>query len=177
MSLQIFILGMLCEGDHHPYDIKKMVLKPLENAISINDGTLYYYFDVLSKKGYIEKKQVVHTENRPEKTTYGITEKGREALENEIYAAFQNVTSITSLYSSLMFLDKVNPYKLGFILEEVIANRESSYKRIENTDSELPEIPDGKKVPLLLIMEHAGQMIKQDIIWLKKLQIYVQGLQ
>lgn len=47
MSLQIFILGILSEGEHHPYDLKKQVLKPLDNSFPINDGTLYYNFEVL----------------------------------------------------------------------------------------------------------------------------------
>ena len=63
MSLQIFILGLLSEGEHHPYDIKKQVFKPLENTITINDGTLYYNFEVLLKKGYIRKIKVVQSEN------------------------------------------------------------------------------------------------------------------
>ncbi|WP_040949455.1 PadR family transcriptional regulator [Gorillibacterium massiliense] len=177
MSLQIFILGMLCEGEHHPYDMKKMLLKPLENAISINDGTLYYNFEVLHKKGYIEKKQVVQSENRPERTTYGITDKGREALENEIYSAFQNVTSVLSLYSSLMFLDKVNPHKLAFILEEVIAKRERNLEQVELANLGLPGVPENKKEAVRLVVDHAGQALKQDVEWLKKLLVYVRGLQ
>ncbi|MFC3746026.1 PadR family transcriptional regulator [Paenibacillus sp. GCM10012306] len=169
MSLQIFILGMLSEGEHHPYDIKKMILKPLENTVSINDGTLYYNFEVLLKKGLIKKLQVVQSDNRPEKTTYGITDKGRIVLEEEIYDVFKKFNDIRSLYSSLMFLDKVDPHKLAYVIEEAIARLEKRVSMIEGSDPELLEVPEEKREAVSLIVEHANQTFLKDIDWLHKL--------
>ncbi|GGD89453.1 PadR family transcriptional regulator [Paenibacillus nasutitermitis] len=175
MSLQIFILGTLSEGEHHPYDIKKMVLKPLDNNIAINDGTLYYHFDILAKKGLIQKIKVIQSENRPEKTTYGITDAGRKALEEEIYAIFQNFTTIQSLYSSLLFLDKIDKSKLAYLIEEAIAKREKDIHRIEQANPEFPGIPPEQRDPVRLITEHAYQSIKCDINWLQQLLIHLRG--
>ncbi|MGK9250529.1 PadR family transcriptional regulator [Paenibacillus sp. P22] len=168
MSLQIFILGTLSEGDRHPYDIKKQVMKPLDGNVTINDGTLYYQFEVLAKKGLIRKIEVVQTDNRPEKTTYGITEKGRKALEEEIYAAFQKFTSAASLYSSLMFLDKVDKQKLSYLIREAVARLESRIRQIEESDPELGSIPDAKRTAVRLIIDHADESIRNDIRWLRK---------
>ncbi|MBP2001361.1 DNA-binding PadR family transcriptional regulator [Paenibacillus shirakamiensis] len=173
MSLQIFILGTLSEGDHHPYDLKKKVLKPLEKTISINDGTLYYNFEVLLKKGYIQKKDVIQTENRPEKTTYGITDLGRQALQEEIYAAFQKCTDIKSLYSSLVFLDKVDATKLAYLIEEAITKLQKRATLIEDTDPTFPDVMPKKQKPIQLIADHAYHAVQNDIAWLKKVLAYV----
>ncbi|AIQ31596.1 hypothetical protein P40081_28210 [Paenibacillus sp. FSL P4-0081] len=175
MSLQIFILGILSEGEHHPYDLKKQVLKPLDNSFPINDGTLYYNFEVLLKKGLIQKIKVEQTDNRPEKTTYGITEKGRETLVEEIYSAFQNLTNFTSLYSSLFFLDKVDSRKLAYLIEDAIERLNRRKLLIENGDSELSNIPDSKKFSVRLISEHAHQSVQNDIALLHKLLLEVKG--
>ncbi|WP_337099232.1 PadR family transcriptional regulator [Paenibacillus sp. YIM B09110] len=176
MTLQIFILGTLSEGERHPYDLKKQVLKSLDSAISINDGTLYYHFEVLAKKGLIKKIKVVQSENRPEKTTYGITDKGRKALEDDIYAVFQNVTNVTTLYSSLLFLDKVDKHKLAYLIEESIDRMAKRIELIENSDPELlHDISENKLVPVKLISEHAYQMLQNNLTWLQKLLAYVRG--
>ena len=175
MSLQVFILGLLSEGEHHPYDIKKKVLKPLDNTVTINDGTLYYQFDVLQKKGYIRKTEVVQSENRPEKTMYSITDEGRKALEEEIYAMFRNFTSIYSLYSSLMFLDKADPRKLAYLIEEAIGRLNKRLELIERNDPEQFDIGADKKEAVGLIAEHARSSIQNDAAWLQKLLAYVQS--
>lgn len=176
MTLQIFILGTLSEGDRHPYDLKKQVLKSLDSAISINDGTLYYHFEVLAKKGLIKKIKVVQSENRPEKTTYGITDKGRKALEEDIYAVFQNVTNVTTLYSSLLFLDKVDKNKLAYLIEESIERMAKKIELIEQSDPEITHvIPESKRVPVRLIAEHAHQMLQSNLIWLQKLLAHVRS--
>lgn len=175
MTLQIFILGKLSQGEHHPYDIKKQVFKPLDNMITINDGTLYYNFEVLQKKGYIKKIKVTQTDNRPEKTTYGITDKGRKALEDEIYSVFQNYTSINSLYSSLLFLDHVDKQKLAYIIEELIAKLNMKIQHIESIDTSLIQIPEKAKPPVMLIAEHANHTMKNDLEWLQKLLAFVRN--
>lgn len=173
MSLQIFILGLLSEGDHHPYDIKKMVHKSLVNTIPINDGTLYYHFDVLLKKESIKKIKVIQSEGRPEKTTYGITDKGLKLLEEEIYSAFQNFADMKTLYSSLLFLDKVDKHKLAYLIEEAIDRLNKKIQTIEQADFELPSIPPDKKTAVKLITDHAHQSLKNDINWLEKTLAYV----
>lgn len=66
----------------------------MEDTVKINDGTLYYNFEVLLKKGLIRKVEVVQTDNRPEKTTYSITEDGVKMLEEGIYDSFRKMTDI-----------------------------------------------------------------------------------
>jgi len=175
VTLQIFILGALSEEDHHPYDIKKIMVQAMDST-SVSDGALYYNFEVLWKKGWIQKVKMEQKENRPEKTTYGITEKGQEALKDEIYEVFRSFTNVTSLYSSLLFLDKVDRVKLGYLIEEGIKKRERSRETLHHVDYESVKIPSRNKKAAELIGAHARDMIEGDIRWLNKLLDYVRSL-
>jgi len=169
VTLQIFILGTLSEGDRHPYDIKKQVVRPLDESLTINDGTLYYHFDSMEKKGLIRKIEVVHSENRPDKTMYAITDEGRAALEEGIYAAFQKMTSMTSLYSSLPFLGKVDNKKLAYLVEEAIGKFSKIVDRAAQANERIGEVPEEKREALLFIAGHARERIESDIKWLRVL--------
>lgn len=171
MSIQIFILGALTEGEFSPYDVKKKIIEVVNKKVEkASEGSLYYQFDVLCKKGYIEKKEVVHTDNRPNKTLYGITEAGREKLIEDIYTEFQNFTSVPALYSSLLFLDVVDKQKLSYLIEECI---EKLIKQCNDTPINPQLVPENKKKPIELISNHMLDYLEKDIQWMENLLLYV----
>lgn len=174
MSLQIFILGVLCSGNHHPYDLKKMFNQSnFDESSRISDGTLYYNFEVLFKKGFIEKIDVIHDEHRPSKTTYGITPKGKLELEQQIYASFKNFTSIKSVYSSTIFLKHADKQKLIYLIEDVLHNlREKIDKYDQLWDSIQNETPESVQ----MIQEYFHQQMHIDYQWLEKLLEYVKKM-
>ncbi|WP_042352894.1 PadR family transcriptional regulator [Bacillus massiliigorillae] len=173
MSLQIFILGVLSAGNHHPYDIKKMFKKNnIDELSKISDGTLYYNFESLLKQGCIEKIEVIRDENRPDKTTYGITAKGREALEQKIYNSFKNYTSISSLFSSTIFLKYVDTNKVAFLLEEIINKLK---EKIERYDILWDEIHPDSTPAIHLIQSYTHNQMKVDLEWLERLLLFVRS--
>ncbi|MCQ6562372.1 PadR family transcriptional regulator [Paenibacillus mendelii] len=173
MSLQIFILGMLCEDYHHPYDIKKMFKRiKLEEVLKISDGTLYYNFDVLLKKQYIEKIEIIRDEHRPDKTTYGITDKGREALQQEIYNSFKRFTDIKSLYAPLTFLKHADKDKISFLLEESI---EKLRKKINKNHDGWNSLLQKPQETVQFIYEHALNRMELDAQWLEKLLTWIRS--
>lgn len=172
MSLQVFILGILSEGNHHPYDIKKMFKREnMEDIHKITDGTLYYNFEALLKKGCIEKVEVTREDNRPEKTTYAITKKGKETLEQEIYGSFKNFKDIKSLYSPTLFLKHADPVKLAFLIEEGIENLKG---KITRNKEEWDLLKDKTPPHVHLIQDYALSQLELDMGWLQKLLVYVQ---
>ncbi|MFX3631764.1 MAG: PadR family transcriptional regulator [Candidatus Pristimantibacillus sp.] len=131
MSLQIFILGLLSKENHHPYSVKKLISKYSNDIIEITDGNLYYNFEFLYKKGLIQKIQDVQGDNRPSKTTYGITDEGRKSLEDSIYEIFKQAKSIQLLYSSLLFIDLVDRSRLSYMVNETILEIKKKIEWIE----------------------------------------------
>ncbi|MEC0127534.1 PadR family transcriptional regulator [Paenibacillus pabuli] len=176
MSIQIFILGALSEGNYYPYDIKKRIGKHLDQTDArITEGTIYYNFEVLLKKGLIEKVETIQTENRPDKTTYGITEKGRRSLEESIYKVFQKFTNVQSLYAALVHLDKVDNQKIAYLIEDIIAKMNKKLEYIDLQAAQEVDVQADLKYALLLMKDHAYQSIQSDILWLQKLLHHVQS--
>ncbi|WP_090236786.1 PadR family transcriptional regulator [Fictibacillus solisalsi] len=180
MQLQIFILGILWEGNNHPYEIKKLIQKNIsdEEIVKVNDGTLYYRFETLLKKGYIEKIEVSRENNRPERTTYGITDHGRDALKRDIYKSFQNFSNLRSLYASLLFLKHVDIGKIIDLTEKAI---ERTKKRFQlQNDSQLPEwwgiYSEKVSENIDFITSHARSNTEYDLEWLEKLLIFLRTM-
>lgn len=169
MTLPIFILGTLSEEACHPYDIKKKITHVLGDIFVINDGALYYQFEALLKKGWIEKLDVAQNGNRPEKTNYGITSRGLSALETEIYNEFLNFKDVTSLYSSLFFLHKVDKQKLASIIEEAIQKRKIKIRQIERASLEKLQVSPEVLQSLQFISGHAHQTLLQDVHFLNEI--------
>lgn len=176
MSLQIFILGRLHEQDYHPYDIKKSINNGAEKLVRVTDGNLYYNFEALQKKEYIQKVNTVQNDNRPEKTNYTITEKGREALKEMIYKSFKNPSDVRSLFASLLFIHLVDVNKLIFLTSEVIENLEKELAYLESKiKSPLPEyIISDQKEAFLFMGEYTFDKKKIELKSLKKLLVLLE---
>ncbi|MGG4479800.1 PadR family transcriptional regulator [Paenibacillus illinoisensis] len=176
MSIQIFILGALSEGNCYPYDIKKQIGKHLEQTeAKITEGTIYYNFEVLHKKGLIEKIETIQSENRPDKTMYGITDQGRLALEESIYKVFQKFTTIQSLYAALVNLDKVDNQKIAYLIEDIIVKQRKKLDYIDEQKPEEIEVSEDLMDALWLMRDHAYHTIESNIAWLEKLLHHVQS--
>ncbi|MFB5760704.1 PadR family transcriptional regulator [Paenibacillus medicaginis] len=174
MSLQIFILGMLHKGDYHPYDVKKRIVQGTNNTVNVTDGNLYYNFEALLKKELIQKSQIIHAENRPDKITYSITAKGREVFKEEIYKSFKNAKSIRSLFAALPFIEYVDPKKLVFYVEEIIERFEKKLKELEERvlAAEFESVDPNFK---LLMSEVITESLQLEIRMFKKLLILLQN--
>lgn len=143
MSIQIFILGKLHDQDYHPYDIKKIINNGTEGLVRVTDGNLYYNFEALQKKDYIQKVNTIQNDNRPEKTNYTITEKGKEYLKEMIYKSFKNPEDVRSLFASLLFIQLVDVNKLIYSTLETIENLEKRIDYLQtNSYHPLPDYVD-----------------------------------
>ncbi|WP_338552202.1 hypothetical protein [Paenibacillus sp. KS-LC4] len=68
-----------------------------------------------------------------------------EAMKTEIYAAYQNVTSISELYATLFQLDKIVKNKQAYLFELAFEKRQNKLR------------------------------IQSDVAWLQKLLVYVRS--
>ncbi|KAA9004214.1 PadR family transcriptional regulator [Paenibacillus spiritus] len=157
MSLQIAVLGMLWDKSSHPYEIKKLMLRyNLDQVVSITDGALYYSFASLVKKGYVSPIEVVHTDNRPDKTMYAITDKGRQGLVDEIYKSFKKSTDLKSLSHVLPFLKHADSDRLAILIEDTIEKLEKRIAFIETHRLLFPEAISQEEIQLLAQYSEEG---------------------
>ena len=122
MSLQIYILAKLMEGNNYPYKLKKALSEPIPFAQmgNLTESKLYYHFDSLVKQQLIEEVEIIREDNRPDKHVFGITEKGREALPDMIYKMIEKAQSPIEMVVSINAMQYVDKNRVITILEKKI---------------------------------------------------------
>jgi DNA-binding PadR family transcriptional regulator len=83
--LGISVLALLAERPMHPYEMYRLLLERHEDRrVKIRPGSLYHTVDRMAEIGLVEAIGTEREGGRPERTTYRITDAGREALEERI---------------------------------------------------------------------------------------------
>jgi DNA-binding PadR family transcriptional regulator len=83
--LGISALALLNERDMHPYEMYHLLLERHEDRIvRVTPGSLYRTVERLTTDGLARATGTTRDGNRPERTTYAITDAGRTALVSRI---------------------------------------------------------------------------------------------
>ncbi|MBM7368317.1 PadR family transcriptional regulator [Gordonia hydrophobica] len=79
--LGVMVLALLREGDMHPYEMSRLLRKRRDDRmVSITNGTLYHTVGRLHEQKLVDEVGVDRDGNRPERTTYTLTDAGRDAV-------------------------------------------------------------------------------------------------
>jgi DNA-binding PadR family transcriptional regulator len=79
--IQVAALGFLTERPMHPYEMYQLAILRREDAVvKISPGSLYRAVYALESRGLVESTGTDRDGARPERTTFAITESGRDAL-------------------------------------------------------------------------------------------------
>lgn len=83
--MSIAALGLLVERPMHPYEMYQLLLEREEDRVlKVRPGTLYHTVDRLSRDGLVRPLHTEREGNRPERTTFEITEQGRRELSRRL---------------------------------------------------------------------------------------------
>lgn len=83
--LGVSALSLLCERDMHPYEMYQLLISRAEDrVVKVRPGSLYHAVDRLQAAGYVRATGTERDGNRPERTTYAITDTGRTALDERL---------------------------------------------------------------------------------------------
>ena len=78
--LGIIVLGLLAEGDMHPYEMIRLLRARREDRlVTITNGTVYHTVARLERAALLAEVGVDRDGNRPERTTYTVTDAGTAA--------------------------------------------------------------------------------------------------
>ena len=81
------VLAMLREADMHPYEMMRLLRqRRADRLVPLAQGTLYHTVARLERAGLVEHVGVDREGNRPERTTYGVTEAGSAAVADWVRA-------------------------------------------------------------------------------------------
>ncbi|MBM7331921.1 PadR family transcriptional regulator, partial [Agrobacterium sp. S2] len=83
--LDVATLALLVEGPTHPYELHRVLLqRGTEKVVKMRASSVYNSINRLLRDDLIQVVEVDRDGNRPERTVYGITEAGRQALSLSI---------------------------------------------------------------------------------------------
>ncbi len=83
--LGVAALSLLVEEPMHPYEMYQLLIARHEDRlVKVRPGTLYHAVGRLEEQGLVAATGTDREGNRPERTTYTISEAGREALTTRL---------------------------------------------------------------------------------------------
>ncbi|HWK93643.1 MAG TPA: PadR family transcriptional regulator [Luteimicrobium sp.] len=78
-SIALIVLGLLDEGPLHPYEILRIMRKHRDDLrVPVSVGSIYHAVERLEREGYVVPLATGREGARPERTTYEITDAGRD---------------------------------------------------------------------------------------------------
>ena len=79
--LAVAALALLAEGPSHPYEMyQTLVQRSEDRLVKVRPGSLYHTVDRLARHGLVRVTGTEREGNRPERTTYAITDEGTSSL-------------------------------------------------------------------------------------------------
>ncbi|WP_274308495.1 PadR family transcriptional regulator [Solibacillus daqui] len=176
MAIQIFILTKLMEENNYPYKLKKQIseLQPLETINGLTESKLYYHFESLAKQGFIEAKEVIKEEHRPDKQVFAITDKGREVLPKKIYKLFENADSIGDMIIGLANMKYVERDKVIVILEKKVNMIKTTWDKMSKFKDK-HFIEPGQEVLADFVHGYANYKIDSSIQYLERLIMHIRN--
>ncbi|AEI45166.1 PadR family transcriptional regulator [Paenibacillus mucilaginosus] len=168
MSMKLVILGLLMEGDSHPYEMRqKMKERAMLNYIKMQEGSLYYAIDTLHKSGHVEAAEIVSEAGRPDRTVYRITEAGRELFRELLLEQFEDPKAVFHpMYAALMFARHGDQERIAGILEAKTEEQRSIVRHLQEIYEEhIPEVSRG----VLHIMKGRLEHAETELRWMKRL--------
>lgn len=83
--LGLAVLGLLVEGPKHPYEMfQTFVARSEDRIVKVRPGSLYHAVERLEKDGLVRATGTEREGNRPERTTYEITDAGQDRMLERI---------------------------------------------------------------------------------------------
>jgi DNA-binding PadR family transcriptional regulator len=83
--LSISVLALLVERPMHPYEMYQLLLTRHEDQlVKVRPGSLYHTVERLADDELVRPTETAREGNRPERTTYAVTDAGRQALRDRV---------------------------------------------------------------------------------------------
>ncbi|MFC5649414.1 PadR family transcriptional regulator [Paenibacillus solisilvae] len=198
MSMKLMILGLLMERERHPYDIRQTIkMRNWNESFKLRDGSLYYAVDQLREDELIEASEVVAVpgDNRPDKTIYRITDKGKSAFLDLLYAQLSQISYPQHpLFQALPFIRHSDPEKVEDLILKQLAACEQRIERmkmvLEIKETYLPkgsammirgfiQFGETEKLWLTSLLDEAqaGTLFNGSIWTLEEIETHLQNMQ
>ncbi len=166
--LALAILSFLHERPMHPYEMKQlMAQRGLSSAVRVSGGALYSTIERLMAGSLVEATGTSREGNRPERTTYALTDEGRTEFMTWLqHLIVDPVHEYPWFGSAITFIAHLSPDELTGLLRE----REQRLIGLIVQHTETWEQDDVRHVPRLFRVEdeYALAMRQAELDWVRR---------
>jgi len=168
-TIKLVILGLLYREPMHGYEIKSTIEKNMGDWTDIKFGSIYFALSKLVEESAIEVVEEVKEGNRPAKTIYRITKKGKDEymrLLRKIWGDEQKVYYPFDI--AVYFMKSLPKNEVGFYLSERIMELKNKLKYYKEQQTELDKTSK-KRHYKQAIMDHTLLHMEAELYWLQKM--------
>lgn len=170
MSVKLFVLGVLSHKDAHGYEIRELGKEwGLEYWSSISYSSIYHALEKLKEENSIDELTLEQEGNRPTRTVYRITEKGRNQFITLLHDTCTDIIDDKNpINIALAFITELEPDKRIEFLSNRKKNLEILLAGIRQKLAFLEKTQDNYKwaiesVKLSLVQKEA------ELVWVEQL--------
>jgi DNA-binding PadR family transcriptional regulator len=176
MSVRLFVLGILNEGETHGYRIKEIAGDwKLEKWADIGYGSIYHALAMLEEEELILKVATEQTAGRPPRSIYRITDQGRAVLRELMQEAGRmGHQRKHPINLALSFLTQLPPQERAALLEERLRRLEADQAILRERRDELA-MSGGEPPWVIATLDHDLGHCEFEIGWTRRLLQEVPG--
>jgi DNA-binding PadR family transcriptional regulator len=172
--LGVMVLALLGEGDMHPYEmIRLMRFRRDDRLVAITNGTMYHTVGRLEQAGLLAEVGVDRGGNRPERTTYTLTDAGRAAVLEWVRRELPRVDHPAEFRIALAEAHNLERAEVTGLLRAHHAARTTA--RTELTTGLQAAVAKGVPAQYLLELEREVSLLSADLAWLDLLIRRLEG--
>jgi DNA-binding PadR family transcriptional regulator len=166
--LGVMVLALLGEGDMHPYEmIRLMRFRRDDRLVTITNGTVYHTVARLERADLIAEVGVDRDGNRPERTTYTLTDAGARAVREWVWRELSHIERPAEFRIALAEAHNLERPDVVALLKE---RREALAASLaEHADGRHGALAKGVPSQYLLELERQETILAADLDWLDAL--------
>ncbi len=166
---RMVILGLLREKPLHGYELKQIIEEHMGDWTSIAFGSIYFALGKLKEEGLVEIKIEERVGNRPSRSIYQITEKGRQEFISSLKECWQKIErEYYPLDVALAFPGELPDEEIiGYIQKRILILKESLKYLSAHKEQQLslPGVPKTAQA----IFSHTEYHLKAELEWLNSI--------
>ena len=175
--IPLYVLGLLLRyGPQHGYQLKKTISEELADFTQIKLPSIYYHLEGMEKNGLLSASSE-KTDNRPEKTIYAITPKGKKAFEGLLTKQLNTHYRPTFDNDAIFYFSDALPQEqIVQALENERQNLRLSLETIARHQKESMQfVPDDARTMVEIIFSHHAHHMQAELDWVEQSLVTLKG--
>lgn len=164
-SLGISVLALLRERPMHGYEMfQTLTARQQDRFVKVRPGSLYHVLYRLADEKLIRQTETGRDGNRPERTTFEITDAGTEALTERVHELVSTpVNEFPQFLVALAEIQNLDP-------ETAVAAVHSRMAALDADAAEMMTLRDAGSVPpaYLVALDYLLATTKAKVAWLRE---------